>query len=142
MAGANKTGVNNPDPNKPWCSKCRGHTEFTEEEGTRSSSEGSYTVTIRKCVGCNKEIYAPYAKKKSFLHMTIMCFAVFIGLYLLLLYISGLSGDESEKEAIGLLIKTLPVICVGSWLQFTISNGLFYLKWKRWATELGWGKSE
>lgn len=136
------TGVNNPDPNKPWCSKCRGHTEFTEDEEIRTSSEGSYTVTIRKCAGCNKEICAPYTRRKNFLIITMICIAIYLGGYLLLSFIRGASGDIYEKEAAGFLIKTLSVICGSSWLYFSSSHGLSYLKWKRWAAKLGWSKSE
>ena len=114
-----------PDAKKPWCWNCLAHTKYTAKD----VRDGDHSSIQRNCTDCGKIMVVPLSHKRFYIVLiifaSIFCFCGYWFVYL---------DEQREDKKLAMIIG---VFSVSFCLYGPSLRGLFYLKWKRWAANLG-----
>ena len=132
-----------PQYDKPYCFKCRGHTDYKVMTHTQRSEGGTrtYTTTKNVCRGCGKNMKAPreydfaYYGPWGFGCLLFSCLLA-IGCFLYVLFEGR--GIVSSDFTHYLLIGTVSVVMIIGPVVLGIVAAKKYTTWKKWAEERGW----
>ena len=118
-----------PQSEKPWCKKCRGHTAYQEKiHSQRTSNRHGVTSVSYHCKVCDNDMFKPKQWHNIFVGGAIF------GLLMLPTFVYLLTSKHSIPT--WLLVVTGGLALVSVYMSFY--SYLQYANWKKWAKERGW----